>query len=115
MCPRHEIEVADRCLGHRARVPQPVHRSAEPQIFEDRELRIERQPLRHVTDTLADVCGLALKNEPRVHARPRRSGFRIPASMRSAVVLPAPLAPTKPQISPAHSVSVTSATAIVRP
>jgi DNA invertase Pin-like site-specific DNA recombinase len=68
--PRHEIEVAHRCLGRRARVPRPVDRSAEPQIFENRELGIERQPLRHVTNTLVDVCGLTLKNEPQYMPAP---------------------------------------------
>src|SRR4051812_15737812 len=61
---RHEIEIAQRCLGRRARVPQPVDRSTELQIFEDRQLAIERQPLQHVADPLADLCGLALKTEP---------------------------------------------------
>src|SRR5712671_1990744 len=64
MGPRHETELADRGLDRRVRIPQPVYRSAEPEVFEYRELSIERQALRHVTNLLADMCSIPQKVEP---------------------------------------------------
>ena len=58
--PPNEAELADRRLGNRAGISQPVNRGAEAEVFEYRELGIERQALRHVTHPLADCCSLAL-------------------------------------------------------
>ncbi len=57
--PRHETELANGGLNLRARILQPVDLSTETEVLEHRELGVERQPLRHVTNPLANLCGVA--------------------------------------------------------
>ena len=80
-------------------VGEIVDRGDEIQIFGDREIVIETESLRHIADLQADPRRIAEMSRPR-QVPPPPSGFTSPHSIRIVVVLPLPLAPRKPQISP---------------
>src|SRR5262249_51489414 len=50
-----QLEVFDRGLSRRPRFIESVDLSAKAQILENREIGIQREPLRHVTDAFTDL------------------------------------------------------------
>src|ERR1700722_13046828 len=66
-----QFEVIDRGLCRRSRSVRSVDLCAETQILEDREVCVEREPLRHVADALADLPRLAHDVEPEHMPMPR--------------------------------------------
>ena len=86
----------------------------EIEILEDREVLVEAEALRHVADVAADRVRLA--DDVVADARPApASGTSRPHSMRIVVVLPLPLAPRKPQISPFGDLQLRPSTTLRAP
>ena len=84
----------------RAPVRHLVDARDEIQVLDDRQVVVEAELLRHVADLAADRRASRMMSRPRQVPLPP-SGTSRPHSMRIVVVLPLPLAPRKPQISPA--------------
>ena len=87
--------VADRLSA----VRHLVDARDEVEVLEHRQVLVEAEALRHVADLAADFVRLG--DDVVAEAGPEPpSGLSRPHSMRMVVVLPLPLAPRKPQISP---------------
>ena len=73
-----------------------------PQVLAAGEVRVDGGVLTGEPDAPRTACGLAHDVAPSTSARPA-SGCRIVASMRTAVVLPAPLGPRRPKTVPSST------------
>ena len=108
-------------LGHRPvdplatpRAVQAIGAGEEVEVLGDRELGVERELLRHIADLLARRGGAA----PQVGAGDLELPLvadSSPQSMRKVVVLPAPLGPRRPKISPRRTSKLTWSTATKSP
>src|SRR5580700_10790224 len=63
MGPLRQVKLADCGFRPCDRVPQAVDRGSEAKVLQYRELGIEREPLRHVTDLSANPRGIAREVE----------------------------------------------------
>ncbi len=91
-----------------------VKAGKETQIFNDLEIVVERELLRHVADVLADGFGIAGHIESGNGARPE-VGLSRPHSMRMVVDFPAPFGPRNPKTSPLRTVRLSRSTATKLP
>src|SRR5271156_2416782 len=82
-----QFEVIDRGLCRRSRSFRSVDLCAETQILQDREVCIEREPLRHVADAPTDLSRLSHEVKPE-HASMRRVRFEEPRRVAQLCGLP---------------------------
>jgi len=78
---------------------QAVDAAVELKIFGDGEIVVETEPLRHIADVLTHGSGSVRTSMPSTWAFPLVRG-KSPVSILMTVVLPLPLGPRKPKISP---------------
>ena len=84
-----------------------VERREEPQVLGRRQLVDEGQLLGDQADPRFEGVGVAAETAPADPSTSPESGGSSPAIMATVVVLPAPLGPSRPTVSPAAAPNVT--------
>ena len=113
--PARGLAEIGQCIGHRpGGGAQAVKHGHEVQVFLNGQVLVERKPLRHVADFALDGAALAADIKAQHLAR-ACIGVSRPLIIRIVVVLPEPLGPRKPAISPFSTVSDRSSTTVCTP
>jgi hypothetical protein len=83
----------------RAAAAQALEAGAKFQILPHPHVRVQRIVLRHVANTAPHLVSLRKNIQPRHRGAPELAGMK-QDRMRMVVLLPAPLGPSRPTISP---------------